>query len=456
MSLIRYTGHPFMDVGVATLTAMSGKNTPEDVGYAELESAAAYLKDVYSHIPKVQNQLNTVFQGSHFTQPAKSLSERLAYADRLMFGFRSERETIPGVACTFFPELSAYLYAHRQYFPLLNGIGLLNFLPPGRDGIPISGVGLLAIHALPLGCLKCGNYLAIHQIRTGQSREPDMTLVLANQALDQNRRTIQMMRVDASVEFPSSKYVRTRYVEAMMRAAQSAAKRRLHPRNLTGYYFTNFANKADVEIVRLDNALIDFVFAAEQDAGQAWSRVVAIGWQIPKESKRKEVTSDDKTTWRNNLYEALFGLPENSRQFVWKLSSARDWLLVDIFLRKVMLMEQERIDTYRTLGDRLILYMDAYEGDSLGFYYQLSRAQDYSSFRRVLRSAAERMAKAGEHQPLFTYDEFVYAFEDPVEGSRQWKLGRDLIAIRLLELLHKRNIDLSSLDLDEEDRIDGS
>ena len=119
-------------------------------------------------------------------------------------------------------------------------------------------------------------------------------------------------------------------------------------------------------------------------------------------------------------------------------------------------MEQERIDTYRTLGDRLIQYMDAYEGDSLGFYYQVSRAQDYGSFRRVLRSAAERMAKAGERQPLFTYDEFVYAFGDPVEGNRQWKLGRDLIAIRLLELLHKRNIDLSSLDLDEEDKTDGN
>ena len=145
MSILRYTGHPFLDVGVATLTAMSKKNRPEDVGYAELESAAEYLKDVYSHIPKVQNQLNTVFQGSHFTQPAKSLSNRLEYADRLMFGFRTERETISGVACTFFPELPAYLYAHRQYFPLLNGIGLLNFLPPGCDGIPISGVGLLAL-----------------------------------------------------------------------------------------------------------------------------------------------------------------------------------------------------------------------------------------------------------------------------------------------------------------------
>ena len=71
--------------------------------------------------------------------------------------------------------------------------------------------------------------------------------------------------------------------------------------------------------------------------------------------------------------------------------------------------------------------------------------------RRVLRSAGERVAKAGGSKPLFTYNDFIFAFEHPSEGSRQWKLGRDLIAIRMLELLQKRALDLSQLPNEDED-----
>jgi predicted RNA-binding protein (virulence factor B family) len=70
--------------------------------------------------------------------------------------------------------------------------------------------------------------------------------------------------------------------------------------------------------------------------------------------------------------------------------------------------------------------------------------------RRVLRGAGERVAKAGGPKPLFTYNDFIFAFEHPSEGSRQWKLGRDLIAIRMLELLQKRNLDLSQLPNEDE------
>lgn len=450
MSLVHDTGHPFIDVGVATLTAMSKKNRPEDVTIEDLESAAEYLKDIYSNLPKVRNQLSTVFQNSQFTQPAASVEDRLAYADRMLFAFRTDRPIIEGVACTFFPEKQAAIYAFRQHFPLLNGSGLLNFLPPGSPGIPMSGVALLAIHALPLGCIKCGNYLAIHQIRSDREGGPNLTLLLANQALQQYNKAVQMMRIDPTAEFPSLKHVRTRYVEAMLNASSAAERRRVSPHNITGYYFTNFGNKADLQIVRLDNTLIDFIYAAEQDAGTAWSRVVATGWQRPKEQSTTGEASD-KATWRNSVYEALFDLPQSSWRFLRQLSLANDWTLIEIFLRKVMLMDQERIDTYKTLGDKLVAYMDTYEGSSLSFYYQMSRARDYADLRRVLKGAAERMAKAGERDPLFTYDQFIYAFEDPIEGSRQWRLGRDLIAIRMLEQLHKRNVDLSGLTLDQDD-----
>ena len=118
-------------------------------------------------------------------------------------------------------------------------------------------------------------------------------------------------------------------------------------------------------------------------------------------------------------------------------------------------MDAERIETYRKLGDRLAQYMIQYKGDAKGFYHEFARGKDYTALRRTLRSAWERMLKAKESEPLFTYDEFILAFEHPSDGYSQWRLGRDLIAFRMLEILHKHGLDASQLpDPDPEDETE--
>src|SRR5690242_15294570 len=115
--LLHYTNHPFIDVGVATITAFVGKRRPEEVVLSDLEAVAEYLKDIYCNVKEVQNQLNTVFQGAHFTQPAMKPEQKLLYANKVLFAFRADRPVLPDTYCTFFPEKLALVeYAHRQYF----------------------------------------------------------------------------------------------------------------------------------------------------------------------------------------------------------------------------------------------------------------------------------------------------------------------------------------------------
>lgn len=451
MSLLHYTYHPLIDVGIATLTAMSRKPKPENVTIEDLERCAEYLQRIYTYLPQVRRQLNSFFQNSHFTQPAMNADDRFAYADKVMFGFRPERTIIDGVNCAYFPEKPAYLYASRQHVPLLNGAGIKNFLPAGLPGLPLSGVALLAINALPLGCMKCERWMAFHQLRPANSNAPDMTLLLAMMSLRHNQKSISMMEVDETVGFTGFQHYRTRYVEAILAATLESSRRQSDLYHLTGYYFTNFGNNAGIDIVRLDNSIVDFVNTAQYDAAQVWGRIVARGWQLPKGETPEQEKKTDRGTWRNEVYEQLFRLPYNSRRFIGLLASAHNWNLISIFLRKVMGMEQERIDTYRMLGDRLVEYMDQFESDSLGFYHSFARARTYEEMRRVLRGAGERVAKAGGSKPLFTYNDFVFAFEHPSEGSRHWRLGRDLIAIRMLELLQQRNLDLSQLPSEDEE-----
>ena len=41
--MMKYTGHPFVDVGIATITAFAGKKRPEDLTEADLDAIAGYI-----------------------------------------------------------------------------------------------------------------------------------------------------------------------------------------------------------------------------------------------------------------------------------------------------------------------------------------------------------------------------------------------------------------------------
>lgn len=461
MSLLRYTGHPFVDVGVAAITIISRRSQPDDVTLDDLEMVAQQLKQDYCKLKPLRNALSTIFMNSPFVQAAMKEEDRLAYANMILFAFRPDRTVLSETACVFFPEKPAVLLAHRQHIPLLNGSNLGNFSAMGKAGVPVSGVALLAIHAMPLACLRAGNYLAFHQLRASQSTGRDMTLFLANQAYRVNAAAIQQMGLGhVDVDFPNrGSYKRTRYVAELLNArtqAKRASPKELH--NITGYYFSNYGPDARLELLRLDNNVINFVDAAQQDAATSWQRLAVLSWDAPKGEETTERSEKTTATWRNRMYEDLFGLPDSARRFLGrhlgnrKKPSVIDWQLISIFLEKVLSMEAERINTYKQLGDRLDAYMQKHEGKAMGFYHSFARAKDYYSLRRVLRSASEKMLKAGEKEPLFTYDEFVAAFEKPTSGRfSDWRLGRDLIGIRLLELMHKRGEDLSELETDEDE-----
>lgn len=451
MSLLRYTGHPFVDVGVATVTAMSNKSLPEEVDYDDLEAVAKRLKEDYSTVKLLQNHISSYFLNSWFVQPSKSEEDKRAYADEVLFGFRPDRQTLDGVQCTFFPKKPAIIFAHRQHVPLLNGDGIRNFSGVNMAGIPVSGVALLAIHALPLGCVKCGYFLGFHQMRPLNGQVRDMTLELARINLRRNETGIQMIKQGSGDGLSNlGGFKRTRYVEALLAAQLQIRRRRMSDmHNITGYYFTNYGPKPLLEIIRLDNHIADFINVVQNDAPDAWQRAVWAGWSLQKGESAAALQAEETGTRRNAVYEMLFDLPYQAVGFLKLLRVGRDWRLIELFLRKVMAMEQERIDTYRTLGDRLAEYMVKYESDeegdyAMGFYYAISRAKNYAALRTALRKASERVLKAGEPDPLFSYADFIAAFEHPSQPYSQWRLGRDLIAFRMLEMLKEQGVDVSN------------
>jgi CRISPR-associated protein Cst1 len=457
---IQFTSHWIIDVGLATIAALANRQHVSDLNVDDLKAAADHIKTLYCHHMAMRNYLSVIFTNSHFVQAAMSDDDREAYADMILYAFQNDHPFAGnGFRCPFFPQLAAVFTAFRQHIPLLNGEGISNFSPAGRAGLPISGLALLATHAMPLGCAKCGGQLlAFHQL--GNVDDPTvgkMTMVLAKEAWREKLGYLNLSSpTDKGAKLPSVRAsARTKYVQSVIKAQQETQERDLNIDYITGYYFTNYGPSPKVELVRLDHTVLRFIRMVVLDAPVSWERAVHAAWHLEKGEMHEQV--NETGSRRNYLYEQLFTLPDKPLAFLNRLQHGKSWKLITIFLREVMLMELERIETYRRLGDMLFDYVKNYENQPLSFYTRFSRAKAYITLRSIIRSAAERMHRANAETIMFTYDDFVLAFEHPSEAYSQWKLARDLISIRLLERLSEAKVDFSDMpveDSEDEDKED--
>lgn len=435
---IHYSGHPFVDIGIGTVLAMCGKRQPAQLTNADLESVAERLLVYYTERPAARNYISIIFPNSWFTQPAGKLQDRQEYGRKVLFEFSVDQPADDtDERCAFFPLLKAVMLAKRQHIPLLTSEETGNFSANGQAGLPVSGLALLCIHAMPLGCLKCsGRYLGFHQISNSEEAFAGRAnWLMAKLGWEYNR---QYMALDSKVPAYGS-HRRTRYVEALLRVR--ASMEQFDARNISGYYFTNYGTGADVEILKLSNAVVEFIDAAQQDYGQSWQQLTQSQWDEEK-IKGEEAPTNPQMAWRNRLFEALFQAEEKPSMFLAMLVKSNRWDLARLFMRKVMNMQDKEIELYERIGHQLAEYMVTYDYNvtrktlSWGLYHQLKDAKP-DQLGRLLRKARERASKAGVADVLIPLDDFVVAFvRTQRNGFNQFYLARDLVAYALFDRLH--------------------
>jgi CRISPR-associated protein Cst1 len=198
MSLVRFTGHPLPDAGVATLCAMSGKDGPDELTLEDFDVVADELTaNYFSGI--MGSYLSCVFMNSEYVQPEpkgaegrkKKAQTRKEYEERVLRAHRWRGEDAAlGLRCAFSGEPATHL-VHRSQIPMLTGEDVLNFFPAGRGRLPISGPYLVAIQALPMGGRRAeGKLLFSH------SDDRDLIIQLAGKCVDDNRRLLNLARAN--------------------------------------------------------------------------------------------------------------------------------------------------------------------------------------------------------------------------------------------------------------------
>ncbi len=460
-----FTGHPLLDVGLATLTAFAHKHHPSELTDEDLKQAADYMARHYVVNP-LRSFLTVVFPNSGFVQAAynKQPQKRAIYAQRVLYAGLDAAPTTETEPFTRRPA-AAVSYdvkgnlppgrAFRQHIPLVTGEGYINFHPYGDAGIPLSGVTLLAFQALPLGCAKVGGrLLAVH------SDDPDLLVHFAATFLAINRRHVQTAEAAGESRLPdTSRYrARTLLIDLLTAALRERKKRTgadQAPPTLTGYYFTNSGQGADLQIFPLPLEVSDFLgIALSPTYRPAWEQLVGRGWQ---RTRPKRGQSQPPPPRYNRLYEDLFSLPEGAPAFIrcyflrrpprlWgnddpahdydtlQEAALLSWQLTHLFLRKVVHMNEDRIQHIRDLGDALADYV--IRQNDRRFLSDFLLARQYAQVRAALIRASQAEVRRGR-PPLVTLERFLAVFEQ-AEGLpyHDWRLGRDLVLIRLFEQLY--------------------
>lgn len=513
---LTWTGHPFVDVGIATICAMSNKDDPGNLSLSDRDAAADRMSEYYFS-GLMTGYLTCVFMNSAYVQPNMLAEKRKEYENRVLRAHRNPSELKDKARCPFSSK-EASILIHRSQMPLLTGEGVLNFYPAGTGYLPIYGPYLVALQALPLGGRRSeGRLLVAH------GDDPEITIAFAGKYLADNLRLLNLAKNNKlpDIEGPSLDLEREqavvksripKYPDAKargtlimndlmeiyrMRAGIDFGKRQ--DISVTAYWLSNLGQGPSLEIFHLPSQVTRFLrIADEAPQGAQWRKLVTKAWRSPYAQEKSDVEGENNKTGRTRKkadFKLIPGGPGRSRNDVISdllevykhgfvdFTAAKkflrrhlikdvsisgvtrlrepemtDWLLAKIFLREVMGMDERRIDAIKQFADRLAEHIS--QTNDKGLFRGLVYGQRAWEVRNALTKAQRNQAK-DYGRLLFKLEEYLDVFEaDSAIGQVDWSLSRDLISIRLVEQLYNRgffskddNRDLLVEDEMKEDKV---
>jgi CRISPR-associated protein Cst1 len=460
-------------MGIATLTAFSERNGPEQITANNLEQFAKYAEEAYFS-PAISGYLTVLFT-ANFVNPSWNETKKRQHVRAVLTSYRVEGDlSLP--PCTYCGRPSIRLpylnpsrgaLAYRDLVPMLSGEKVVNFFPDGHYGLFLCGFCVLALQALAIGAPLCeGRALVV------SSDNPNLVLGIVRAWLPEQRARIQLSQVSGQKP-PKLGRPRTRTIEAITDLEQHYTD---EGSRLAVYLLSNSGQGPSVDIHELPATITSFIIRAKQAKYRdAWKELVQRAWERPTENASFE---NERPRLRNYLYEDLFGLPEQAGRFArvhflrraihlrtdkqasadprtsyggWRETECIRWNLTELFLKEVIGMERDRIKAIRQLGDRVA--EEIATSNDRRLWWDAYTVQSFGGVRNLLIRQSRKTLQSGR-EPLISFDSFLTVFEEGDELARvDWKLAWDLVLIRLIEQLHiKKWFDRNRevLELEEE------
>lgn len=475
---VTYTGHPFVDVGFATMAAFARKRRFADLDASDFQHIADYIETNYVQQPLrsfltmaftsnawfAQSAFNPDRPGLSPDKQAEARQKRQYWAERHLRQWAQAATALETCLFTGLPaaaqELSGKLQpgrVGRAQMPLLQGDDSINFFINGEPGLPMAPEAILALQAMPLGCAKVGGgLLAVH------SDDEQLTIDFAARFLQRNLSDVAKAQAAGEEKLPGSpRSLKTLLLETlaeiMTRQMQEEARRERRP-TVTAYYFNN-GQSPSLDLYHLPLQITGFLLAVHTPAYRAiWNELVARSWQRAAAPAKRGKAAEPSEPRFNYLYEDLFTLPEEAARFVriyfLRIPEPRrpdddprrdysprreadlvSWPLVELFAQEVMLMTDDRVAKLKELGDKLADYT-RYQGGKRFFrqFFTVQRSDHFLTLLNKTNIDYTRYKRGAE--TLFDLDSFLTLFMEGEEVLRSdWRLMRDLVLIRMVEQL---------------------
>lgn len=427
------SGDPFVDTGVISICEWISQKNPEKIRTEDLSEMIDSLSEIYIQeswkkhchgmlLPNHGKMFNPSL-AKYSADEKKQLIEK--YLQELV-----EASTPPAEYgnCLTCGRRSSVTKVYRSEYPMLGSGSTLNFFSYWTGGMSICAGCLFAVQVMPVGSYKVGGrILLLHssnlKIMRYWVREP------VKKAKSQfHFKTFDGLYTPEGYSNPQNTIfdiltgIIREYDEEWAEENPS----------ITFYYFSGNNQQGDMQIIYFPSEVFRFLAHVKtHKAFGDWKRIVRKGYRNTK-------ADEDESSYRNRMnrvYTSLLNGKSIIRYFVDfnERNFIGSWSLLEVYLKEVRKMNEDRITAIKNLGDRISDYIQ--QTNNIKRISQLERTRNYYTLRNLLRIIEKDMIKEGVENPLFTFDDYVTLLFP--EGSREWRETLDLLLFRIYEKLHK-------------------
>lgn len=451
--MFKYTGHMFVDVGIAVMENMCHKAceefTDQDMVDVGEELQLLYAQKVLS------GYLTIHFPNSGWCNPTIGEEKKREFFNEVL-GSYGESGIKPRRRCAFC-ENDANLLANRKHIPLLTGEKTINNAPTGsKPGLPVCGYCIMAIQFYPLGTLKVEGKPLFWW-----STDQKWTRMLVK---DTYLKVRQVLALNLD-KLPSFSWPRTRLLQVAQEVLEKVTDDEAQV-DLIAYHLTNYGASPDYATFVLPQALLGYLQAitvAPENVRIAHSHIVGKNWEVLKKGKPDPIAEVlFKQANRNFYYEALVRLVQGShregfgliRRFFLQrkkeFMNFNNYELTALFLRKVMDLEVKRLQLIKELADNIMQTLVLGNSEKRWLAELYNKQLRPGEFLRYLIRVQKRLSERGA---AFAYEDVLCILnlesEEELVGRDSW-LVQDLMLIRMLEVAAKQATELVA-DLEDKD-----
>lgn len=426
---LRITGNPFIDAGIFALCVKLNKSI-EDVSVEDIENEAKNISKLYLQDGWNKN-MHSIFPNSSLVNNATKGNRSEIYFNDL----KSEIENIQDIqdngSCMGCGRRDGVNVFGKSRIPLTGSGSLKNYFSFANEGADYCSLCVILIQFSPLLMYSCGGkFILMHS---------DSELLMKVWA----KYAIKNVYTQESLRNYTGCYNGgiTRPVNAIFEIIMKVINCKLYlcddeNPSLNFYYFTNYNQGPDLEIYTLPNNVFNFLVDIPLEDKNNWKFIIKKGYQSVEWDKKGTFDKDSKNYYKNKVNVVYNNLLLNKSilkyfyNFKYKKTYC-SWKLVNAYMREVRKMDEKRIESIKTVGDKLSEYIKV--NDNKKTLSDLENVSTYNKFRNVLRKIFKNKI-INDNELLFTFDDYVVNLFP--EGNLTWRETQDLLLFRIYENLH--------------------